>query len=678
MHKFSRYVSAVLVLALVMGLTGHQVSASADDALRLPTLFADHMVLQRSEKVPVWGWASPGTKVIVAVAEQKKQTKANKAGRWETKVGPFPAGGPHTMTITAGDESIALEDILIGEVWVCSGQSNMEMPLKSGWASVINADEEIAKANYPNIRLFDVINTTSLTPLTDAPTAAGWTACTPETTAPFSAVGYFFGRHLHEELGIPIGLIHSSWGGTPAEAWTSTDTLKTLPDYAYVPEWLAAAVKDQPELEREYKQALDAWLAKFAANDKGSQNGSMVWSKPTLDIADWKTMDLPVLWEEAGLPGMDGTVWFRKDIDLPADWAGKDLQLRAGQIDDMDITWFNGEQVGATMEDGKYNVQRNYTVPGALVKAGRNTVVVRVVDTGGGGGIYGDAAGLAVTSKESGAALSIAGPWRYAVGGDLSNLPPKPQTPPGANNPHTPSVLYNAMINPLIPYRIKGAIWYQGESNAGRAHQYRTLFSSMIQDWRKQWDQGDFPFFFVQLANFQAVKAQPAEDSWAELREAQNLALKLPNTGVAVAIDIGEADDIHPRNKQDVGKRLALAARHVAYGQELVYSGPRYQSMQTEGNTIRVRFNHTGSGLLSSDGAELQGFAIAAEPGKFHWAQARIDGDSVVVSSEDVANPVAVRYAWATNPECNLTNREGLPASPFRTDTWPGITEGNK
>jgi sialate O-acetylesterase len=380
-------------------------------------------------------------------------------------------------------------------------------------------------------------------------------------------------------------------------------------------------------------------------------------------------MSVPTLWEGAGLTDYDGIVWFRKEVMIPQAEAGKEMTLHLGMIDDADSTWFNGIPVGAT---NSYTTLRKYTIPGNLVKAGRNVITVRVVDTGGGGGMYGEAKDMKLTSANT--TLSLAGNWQYQTALDITDMPKQPKV---VYNQNSPAVLYNAMIAPLVPYAIKGAIWYQGESNAGRAYQYRTLFPAMIKDWRAQWKQ-DFPFLFVQLANFMKPSEEPAESAWAELREAQSMTLSLPKTGMAVIIDVGEANDIHPRNKLDVGNRLALAAQKVAYGDKAVFSGPTYASMKTEGNKIRLTFNNVGGGLVARGGA-LKEFAIAGPDKKFVWADATIEGNTIVISHSSVQNPVAVRYAWANNPQqANLYNKEGLPASPFRTDDWPGLTISKK
>ncbi|NLH17383.1 MAG: 9-O-acetylesterase, partial [Phycisphaerae bacterium] len=468
-----------------------------------------------------------------------------------------------------------------------------------------------------------------------------------------------------------IGLINTSWGGTPAEAWTTLETLKSDPDYA-------------PILQRDtnpddIRAKLEAKFGKLvtAETDRGKLFGDtrMVtegWAGAEVDAAKWETMELPKAWEQAGLE-IDGLVWFRKQIDLPQDWAGKDLTLELTPIDDYDIAYFNGQKIGQMGLDtnNSWQTPRVYSIPGSLVKAGQNIIAVRVFDTGGGGGITPTNDPMRIRPKDASAeqARDLKGPWQYRIEA-ISAIA-------SSGEQNNPARLYNAMIDPIVKAPIKGAIWYQGESNAGRAYQYRKLFADMIRDWRRAWKVGDFSFYFVQLANFMDQQPQPGDSAWAELREAQTMTLSLKNTGMAVIIDVGDAKDIHPRDKQTVGYRLAQIALARDYGRKIEYSGPMYKSMKVEGSAIRLSFDHIGGGLMAKDG-DLVGFSIAGSDKKFVWAKARIDGDSVVVSSEQVAQPAAVRYAWADNPQCNLYNKEGLPASPFRTDDWPGVTAENK
>lgn len=488
LHRTAIALGIGFLLALAAG-----ASAQPERPFLSP-LFTDNMVLQRGMADPIWGWTTPGAAVTVEMEGKRATAVADASGKWMARIGPFPAGGPFTLTVDGPDQR-TLHNVMVGDVWLCSGQSNMQM----GIANVNNASEEIAHADYPDIRLFTVPMETAYSPRSTV--KGSWQMCTPQTVTQdgwggFSAVAYFFGRYLYQQLKVPIGLIHSSWGGTIAEAWTSEEALRKLPDFAD----------------------------------------------------------------------------------------------RLKQVD------------------------------------------------------------------------------RIREAGEAS-LPPNQR-----RNPNVCTVLYNAMIAPLVPFGVKGVIWYQGESNAGRAYQYRTLLPTLIEDWRSRWGEGPFPFLIVQLANFMPVKPEPGEDEWAELREAQLFtAEKVPNCGLAVTIDIGDAADIHPKNKQEVGRRLGLAALAIAYKRRLEYSGPIYKSYKREGGAIRIFFTHVDGGLVAR-GDTLKGFAIAGPDRKFVWADARIDGNTVVVSSPSVPSPVAVRYGWAINPVVNLYNREGLPASPFRTDAWPGLT----
>ncbi|UOR05958.1 sialate O-acetylesterase [Hymenobacter aerilatus] len=625
-------------------------------AVRLPKLVGDHMVLQRDKPLPIWGWADAGEAVTVMFkGKTYKATPTGDAGKWMVQLPATPAGGPYALVVK-GQNTITVHDVLMGDVWLASGQSNMEWPLREA----NNGAQEVAAANFPNIRLLDVPNAVASTPKTDFG-GTGWHPCTPETVAGFSAVAYFFGRDLQKQYNVPIGLISSEWGGTPAEAWTSTEALGTLPDFKGK---VAASTGDIEQRQQAYAAQLAQWQRTPAAHDQGRAAGHAPWSAAGVATPDWPTMPLPGPWEQhANLAALDGVVWFRKEVDLTAAEAGKPLTLHLSVIDDADSTWFNGTFVGTT---NGYATPRAYTVPAALVKPGRNTIAVRVLDLGQGGGIWGKPEDLHLTTATR--TLPLSGDWRYHIGVDNRLAPPNP-FPGGAQN--EPTLLFNAMIAPLIPYAIKGVIWYQGESNASRAAQYQKLFPTMIRDWRGRWQEGDFPFLFVQLANFQPDQDQPADYEWAELREAQRQTLSLPNTGMAVAIDIGNTNDIHPRNKQEVGRRLALAARRVAYNDKnVVYSGPTFEKMEPRGTTVRLTFSNLGGGLVLKDasGPYLKGFAVAGADRKFHWAQGRLEGNTLVLSSKEVSQPQAVRYDWSNSPTPNLYNKAGLPASPFQAN----------
>jgi sialate O-acetylesterase len=628
---------------------------SAAQAAVVPNpLFADHAVLQQGAKVPVWGTADPGEAVTLQIADQTVSTTTGADGKWLAHLAPMKAGGPFTLTI-AGKNRIVLSDILVGEVWVCGGQSNMErqLGLRVGQQPIDDWEKEAAAANYPQIRHFGVAQEKSLTPL---PTVKGqWDVATPEAVKAFTAVGYFFGRDLYLARHVPVGLIHASWGGTPAEAWTSAAGLRPLPDFADVGEELKTLIADPEAARRAYEARLESW---FEPNDAGSSNGRL-WSDPALATDAWKTMTLPTLWEDAGEPDLNGVVWFRKTFDLPAGAASVPAELQLGMVDDIDTTWVNGVKVGATVG---YNLVRRYSLPAGVLKPGRNVVAVRVLDTGGGGGIWGTEK-LRVVFKGSASPqpqpqpINLSGPWRYRIG---MNLQDGPWPPTGViGDVMTPTILYNGMIAPLLPYAIRGVIWYQGEANVRREEQYRALFPALIADWRQAWGH-DLPFLFVQIA--------PNRDMTPELREAQLWAWQhTPKTAMVVTVDCGDPNDIHPPHKQPVGARLALAARAVAYGERLEYSGPVFASLKVNGNKATLRFKHLGGGLLAK-GGPLEGFTMAGADKLFHPARAKIQGNTVVVTSDGLARPVAVRYGWGNVPEGNLFNKERLPASPFRTD----------
>ena len=675
MNNPLHYLSTVTLAAVMLG---NGASSSFSQELSIPNVLSDNMVIQRGIRAPVWGTATPGSKVTVLFHDSKASATADAAGKWKVALGPFTAGGPFEMTISTTGKKITFKNVLIGDVWVCSGQSNMQM----GVGGVRNAQEEINTANYPNIRLFTVPNIVATTPQSNCD--GNWSACTPQTVAGFSAAGFFFGRELHNKYKVPIGLINTSWGGTPVESWIRKEVMTADPTTAYLVEKYAQPPSANAEqLTAEYNKKLQEFNLSSRYADEGNKGETMGFAKSDFADNDWKTMAQPATWgSSASGPDVDGSVWFRKKITIPATWEGKDLKLSLGAIDDTDTTYFNGEKVGATDHDtpNYWAAPRVYTVPGTVVKAGEATIAVRVFNEMGQAGMTGPADALKIAPAESSDSISLTGDWKYQVESirEHKDAPKPPVAPAGIWDSWTPGGLYNAMIHPLIPFGIKGAIWYQGESNAGRSYEYRNLFAKMITNWRQDWGEGNFPFFWVQLANFMQRQPQPLDSGWAELREAQSMAMSLPKTAQAVIIDIGDAEDIHPKNKQDVGKRLAYNAEAIAYGDKVEYLGPVYKSMTVKGNEITLSFTHIGSGLSTGSSFTLAGFAISAADKKFHWATARIEGDKVVVSSPDVTSPTAVRYAWGDNPACNLSNKEGIPASPFRTDNWPGITAASK
>lgn len=630
--------------------------------LRLPQIFSDHMVLQREKPIQLWGWADSRDKIAIQIGETTYKTRAEKDGTWSIAIDEMKAGGPYSIKINTKKEEVVFDDVLIGDVWICSGQSNMEWSLRN----TNNAQEEIANADFPGIRLFDVKHNIQFSPVDDLDQEGEWQLCNPMNIPGFSSVGYLFGRKLHQELDVPIGLISTNWGGTELETWMSKSAIEAVPGFEGITSNFSgdAIVRFEAEQKAQYEKI----MASFGGSKGGLIDGKAVWAENNLNENDWGDMMIPNLWEVAGLPNLDGIVWFRYEFTIADDQALSEAQLLLGPIDDNDITYLNGQEIGRY---NGHNTPRVYDVPKGNLRKGRNVIAVRVEDTGGGGGMYGKAE--LYQFKMGALSIPLQGNWKYRVSpqGVVLNLSMGPND--------QPTLLYNGMLAPLMPYGIKGAIWYQGESNAGRAEAYQKLFPAMIQNWRDDWGY-EFPFFWVQLANFRAPKDQPGDSDWAELREAQSMTLALPKTGEAVIIDIGEANDIHPRNKQDVGLRLALSALHVAYDQVLVFSGPTFKDANFRSGKATIEFENIGEGLAPHDKyGYVRGFAIAGADRQWHWAQAYIDGDKVIVSSPEVKDPIAVRYAWADNPDdANLYNSAGLPTTPFRTDDWPMITAGAK
>ncbi|MFN8253938.1 MAG: sialate O-acetylesterase [Ferruginibacter sp.] len=620
-------------------------------------IFTDHMVLQRNAAIPVWGWAAKGEKITVSFHAQVKKTVADKTGKWTVYLDNETAGGPWMLTIQGKKNTVTLNDILVGDVWICSGQSNMEWPL----SATMNASAEIAAASNPQVRHFKVEHAVSVVPVDDVKPSS-WKICTPATAPEFTAVGYYFAKRLQEELHVPIGLVNSSWGGTMVETWISKTGLQTSGNFAAVASQLPASMEqfEKDEVERIRKSVAGFQYTDAAEIVKG-------WESPAYDDRRWSKLLAPKQWEEQGLNNLDGTVWYRKNISLTAAQASKNAVIWLGKIDDCDSAYINGVLVGSTCV---YDQLRKYSIPAKLLKEGQNTIVVKVLDTGGGGGIWGDAADVKMETAEGD--IPLAGEWKARVDVNASIVSTSPNS--------MPALLYNGMVHPLLPLAVKGVIWYQGETNASRAKQYEESFPLLINDWRNKFSQATMPFYYVQLASFNASNQNGTEGSaWAELREAQFKTLSVSNTGMAVTADIGDAKDIHPRNKKDVGGRLALLALKNTYGKNLVASGPLYKNMQVENGMAVIHFESAGGGLVAKDNkyGYLNGFMIAGADKKFYWAKAWIKNNNVVVWSDAVPSPAAVRYGWTDdNSECNLFNKEGLPASPFKTDDWKGLTDG--
>ncbi|MEM6378637.1 MAG: sialate O-acetylesterase [Bacteroidota bacterium] len=642
--------------------------------VQLPQVFGDNMVLQRDRKVKVWGWADKGEKITISFNGQTLRTKADKVGSWQVEFEAMKASfQPLKMTIKAKNE-IVLSNILIGDVWLCGGQSNMEWPISSS----NDYEKEVTNAKYPNIRLLDVPHQIEFKPTADIPSTK-WKTAEEDNISSFSAVGYFFGRHLHKNHNVPIGLISSNWGGTRAEPWTSAERLTpfeyTAPRLAEMQTEKLTVLEKQQQEEAAVAQWMEDYYPK---NDLGIQEK---WYANDYDFSDWKELMVPsALEDQPGLEDFDGVVWFKKEFGLSGTLNDKSLFLRLGMINQLESIYINGTKV---IENTNSTLWRSYPISkDVFVPDGKNIITIKLLNTSGKGGLVEIAKDrLAISParwSDTPHDIPLAGLWKYKVSKKL-NAPIATEIPTVSRiQPNRyPSSLYNGMIHPLTSFAIKGAIWYQGESNAGNFEEsirYEAVFKNMIENWREKWGY-DFPFYFVQLANFsrnQPNCEDPCEQSWAYVRESQTKTLDLPNTGMATIIDVGNPTDIHPRDKQTVGKRLGLIADAQAYGKSVVFSGPMYQSFQVKKGEIWLDFQHTGSGL-SAQGkyGYLYGFQIAGTDKVFHWAQARIEGNQVVVFSDKVKQPVAVRYGWENNPEdANLYNKEGLPANPFRTDDW--------
>jgi sialate O-acetylesterase len=644
-----RYVPLIICFTIAFEISFCQV--------KLPRLIRDSMILQRDTKIRLWGWAEKNEKVSIVLNNKHATTKAGADGKWFISLPPMKAGGPYTMTILASNK-ITLKDILIGDVWLCSGQSNMVHQMELHGVTYAN---DIATANYPQIRQFWVENKSDLNGRRDDLTTGSWKSANPEDVKAFSAVAYFFARKTYEKYHIPIGIINASVGGTPIEAWTSEEGLAAFPS-------IQATIqknKDTAYINSLSRRALANRNNNPAPaiHDKGL-TGPHTWYSPDYTPKGWHNIAIPGYWEDQGIKELNGVVWYRKEVDVPASMAGKAARVFLGRIVDADALYVNGQQVGNTTY---MYPQRRYHIPSNILKTGKNLFVVRVTNNSGKGGFVPDKPYYLFSGNDT---VDLKGYWQYKVGEVFEPLMRGGSFGIAAQN--QPTALFNTMIAPLVNYTIKGFIWYQGESNTGRAEEYAKLQPAQIADWRKQWQQGELPFLFVQLPNFMDVCYSPGESQWAAFRESQLKSLAVPNTAMVVTIDAGEWNDIHPDNKKTVGDRLALAAWKLAYNEkDMVASGPLYRSAVSEKNKIILNFDHTGSGLISIDGEPLSQFAIAGTDKKFVWANAQIEGDKVIVWSDRVDAPLYVRYAWADNPDgANLYNKEGLPASPFRTDQF--------
>jgi len=696
---------SVVVLAAVL------CTSVALAEVRMPALFSDHMVLQRDIKVPVWGWAEPGEKVTVMFAGQRKNAKADKNGKWMVRLAPLKASAEGRALVVReqgagirGQESgvrdqgaeirgqrsgvrdqgagVTFSNVVVGEVWLCTGQSNMDYEFAGGRRGERNLLAEFdAEANYPAIRHFAVPEKSAVGEQDDMENASGWQVCSPATVKAFSAVGYFYGRLIHKETGVPVGLITSAVGGTKIDAWARAKELGKVDGCEEAVATVVARAEEVKSGTFTMEKAMDAWANK---NDPGSA-AKASWKAPAHDVSDWKTVKVPSRWggtDVGELKSFSGIVWLRRTVDIPAGLAGRDLVVSLGRIDDRDTTFFNGVKIGGS---DQYDERRLYKVSGKQVVSGKSVIAVRVWNGWGDGGIWGDPKELSVypvTHEDQ--KISLAGDWRYKKGLPGDKMPAAPVRIGVRSRENVATGLYNGMIAPLVPYAIRGAIWYQGESNGGEGSSYMHKTRALVEGWRNAWAQGKFPFYYVQLANFQAPGENPeGGDGWAKTRMAQLQALDIKHTGMAVAIDLADENnprDVHPENKKDVGERLALWALAKDYSKKITCSGPLYKGIKIKGSDAIISFDYVGQGLMVGEkrGIEpvkevtdgtLKRFAISGADGTWHWADAKIAGKRVVVSSKDVAQPVAVRYAYTMNPDgCNLYNQAGLPASPFTTD----------
>jgi len=623
-------------------------------------MFGDNMVLQRGKPDAIWGWSKPGDAIRVEMAGYVAKTVANAEGRWQVQIDPPAPGGPYTVKIDSTEQQVVLHEVLVGDVWLCGGQSNMEL----GLARTRNGSNEIASANHPEIRLYKVASHPAYSP---APVPQGmWKICSPQTVTEnggFSAVAYFFARRIQEDIHVPVGLVEDCLGGTPAEAWTSAETLRKFGDFdAGLAEIERLKSKGGPE----YGNYIMSWYDDYDLGLKGE------WSAADFDDSKWQTVQIPGGFKDLGVGDAPAVCWFRKEITLPDPLPKGPATLQLGVVERMDTAFINGKWTGAS---AWVENPRVYFVADGVLRPGKNNITVRVFKTKPDGGFMSKPDTLRLVLGDR-TVIPLAGDWKGAVSVDAR--PPHPMPLGFENWPVMPSVLYQGMIAPLAPLALTGAIWYQGEANAPHAYQYRTLLPAMIGDWRKLFGQGDFPFYIVSLPAFTPRRAAPGDDSWAEMREAQAMAARsVKNGGLSVTIDTGEADNIHPKDKLVVGERLAACALGQQYGEKISYRGPTYKSVEHLPGALKIKFVHTDGGLVVK-GDTLGEFSVAGEDHQWHWADAKIDGDSVTVSSKLVSEPVAARYAWQSNPQATLFNGAGFPAIPFRTDDWPGVTAPKK
>ena len=639
MKMMNRFLSLAIIAVLTQ---------TAMAQLHMPRIFADHMVLQRNEPVRLWGWADGHSRVNVSMENRHVTTKADKKGYWQAWLPATEAGGPFTLTVSTKKDTLTFSDIMVGEVWICSGQSNMEFQLKNER----NAGEEIRNANNPLIRSFDVRKDMARFPCQDL--NGEWRVCSPQVAGDFSAVAYLFALEIAETQHVPVGIIHTSWGGTDIESWMSMEAIDAFPKYKRL---MARLRSEDLEHYLARGKEVEAAFLEAIRKEPGETEG---WYSPSYPKNDWKPLRVPGLWTIDELSGVDGVVWTTTRFSLPEECSGKQGVLSLGIIDDDDVTWVNGVRVGSTIG---YDVKRQYVIPEGVLKGGENELTVKITDNHGGGGCYGSS-DLYFLQVNGHTHPILNEEWHYKIAVDNEAFEYVEDGPNAF-----PSRLYNAMVAPIVGYTAKGFLWYQGENNAPRAEEYYKLFPAMISDWRQRWNKPDMPFYWVQLANYMLPDDHPSMSNWATLRDAQNKTRSLPHTGQAVIIDVGEAADIHPKDKKTVARRLARLALHYDYGMREIWAeSPQPREAHVEGDEVVITFDHTASGLqVKSRYGYLCGFSVAGADGKYHWVKGSVDGhDSVRLCCKGIDRPTTARYAWADNPDdANLYNSEGLPSTPF-------------
>lgn len=688
------------LLSLVLGFAALYAQAE----VKLPGWMSSNMVLQQRTTIHLTATAKKGATVKITTSwdQQTQKIQADKqTGAFAFDLKVPDAGGPYTLTFDDGRKRV-LENVMAGEVWFCSGQSNMEMPVK-GWGKVKNWEQEVAAANHPLVRLFQVEKTVAHQPQTTVPIGhtKGWAVCTPAMVEEFSACAYFFAREVSQKLGIAVGVVNSSWGGTPAESWVSHEKLSGVTGFEEHQKRVFETGFDEEKIQQLYLAERAEWMKEIFGDDRGLKDGDLTqapWAQGDFDDSKWQKMSQPIHWNQTPeLKEFDGIVWLRRVIDIPAPLAVKDLKLELGPIDDEDCTYWNGTLVGTTTG---WNISRHYTIPAHLLKPGRNILAVRIYDTSGDGGFCGDAKDFYLKSDDTTIPLTGDWSWQESMSAAEVKAHSRGVEPKKPNDSWYPANLFNAMVAPFLDMPIRGFLWYQGCSNVGRAIQYESLFETLIHDWQArfnrnaevaaypkpapaqndrrrffQQDSKALPFYFVQIANYRWRKDLQPESEWAAIREAQRKALQLDGVGMAVNIDIGEAMDIHPKNKQEVGRRLALLAMNRTYGIDVSCAAPEFYGMRVQDGRALLTFRPVAGSESLEPNADVKGFSIAGPDHVWHVAKARVEGERwmqrVVVESPEVPHPVAVRYAWADNPECDLRTTAGLPVGPFRTDDWP-------